>query len=106
MSPIKCRCSITTRILGDGCEHCNPAFTIELLREEIEALKAWRVIRRVWINQPSNLQPLHKYHGMNALADVSDPEEVTVYFLRGAVVSMMLPSNVLSEGWRTDATQA
>lgn len=43
-----CTCSISTRVLGDGCEACNPALALEYAkgqiesqREEIERLRAW-----------------------------------------------------------------
>ncbi len=45
--PAQCNCSMRTRLVGDGCEKCNPAQTIEYLREgvadlerEVEALLA------------------------------------------------------------------
>jgi hypothetical protein len=53
-------------------------------------------MKRVWINQPSTLQPLHKYHGTSGLLDVATE---TFYFLYGDVVSMQIPLGVLSEGW-------
>jgi exoribonuclease II len=31
----KCDCSLRTRLVGDGCEKCNPAQTIEYLREQL-----------------------------------------------------------------------
>ena len=53
-------------------------------------------IKRMWINQPSSLQPLHELHGRNVLTI----DEETVYFTCGEVVSMMVPQNTLSEGWK------
>lgn len=53
-------------------------------------------MRRMWINQPSTLQPLHHLHGVNVLA-----EGTKVYFLSGPTISMEVPTNPnpLSEGW-------
>lgn len=50
---------------------------------------------RMWINQPSTLQPLHHLHGTNVLA-----QGTRVWFLAGDVISMEVPPNVLSKGWR------
>lgn len=55
--------------------------------------------RRCWINQPSTLQPLHKYHGRNVIAAPYTNNAKTVYFLEGDAISMVVPSEVLAEGW-------
>ena len=31
-----CNCGLATRLVGDGCQHCNPQLTIELLKEQLE----------------------------------------------------------------------
>lgn len=54
-------------------------------------------MKRFWINQPSTLQPLHKYHGNNVLAENINSERV--YFTSGNIISMEVPDNVLSAGW-------
>lgn len=57
-------------------------------------------MKRMWINQPSTLQPYHHHHGENVLADVDNE---IVYFLHGAVISMRVPWvlwNVLANGWK------
>ena len=36
---VKCKCSMTISVLGDGCEVCNPQNTIMYLKEEIEELE-------------------------------------------------------------------
>ena len=48
--------------------------------------------RRVWINQASTLQPLHKYHGKVGIA-VYDKKSKTVslHFTEGDVHSMIVP---------------
>ena len=53
----------------------------------------------MWINQPSTSQRFHKYHGMNVLA-LPYKGFVTVYFISGDVISMIVPSNILSDGWK------
>ncbi len=35
----KCRCGLATRLVGDGCEHCNPAMMIDILREQIADMR-------------------------------------------------------------------
>lgn len=54
---------------------------------------------RMWINQPSTLQPLHKYHGTNVLA-IPEAGGYTIYFLSGDTISMQASSNWLSFGWK------
>ncbi len=59
-------------------------------------------LERMWINQPSRLQPDHKWNGERVLAAVDyQPERpvVRVYFLRGAVVSQEMLRLSLSPGW-------
>ena len=56
--------------------------------------------KRMWINQPSTLQPHNKLHGANVLAVEVRPGTHTVYFLSGDVVSMEMFSTCLSDGWR------
>lgn len=34
-----CKCGLRTRLVGDGCEVCNPAQTIEYLKEQVAALE-------------------------------------------------------------------
>ena len=53
----------------------------------------------MWINQPSNLQPLHSLHGENVLA-ISEGNNWRIYFLKGEVISMIAPRNTLSKGWK------
>jgi hypothetical protein len=54
-------------------------------------------MKRMWINQPSTLQPFHRLHGTNVLLDEKNE---TIYFLSGNVISMMIPIETLSKGWR------
>ena len=51
-------------------------------------------MKRMWINQPSTMQPLHHLHGTRVLADGTK-----VYLLDGPTISMEVPSLCLSEGW-------
>ena len=58
------------------------------------------MMERYWINQPSNLQLLHKYHGRLVLAPrIIKSKNVTIYFIDGEVISALLPANILSQGW-------
>lgn len=58
---------------------------------------------RMWINQPSTLQPWHYMHGDNVLVEMGGKNPtamVTVYFTKGEVVSMLVHRNALSGGWK------
>jgi len=55
---------------------------------------------RMWINQPSTLQPFHNLHGQNVLAE-KDWGMMRVYFLSGDIISQRMPVECLSKGWRT-----
>ena len=55
--------------------------------------------KRMWINQPSTLQPLHKLNGTNVLAVRQDNGNYRIYFLSGPVVSQDCPRLCLSDGW-------
>jgi hypothetical protein len=35
----QCRCGLATRLVGDGCERCNPAMMIDILREQIADMR-------------------------------------------------------------------
>lgn len=62
-------------------------------------------MRRMWINQPSTSQPLHKYHGQNVLAEDKNYDDtgVVVWTLSGSVTSFVVPILALSAGWRGQA---
>ena len=36
----ECKCNLRTRVVGDGCEKCNPQMAIELLNERLDELRA------------------------------------------------------------------
>ena len=57
---------------------------------------------RCFINQPSNLQPLHAYHGLEVIAfhdASSDSNTRCVYPTSGPIISMEIPKQCLSYGW-------
>lgn len=58
-------------------------------------------LRRMWVNQPSTLQPEHKLHGTIVLAQEELHSTITmrVWFLSGDVVSRQMLKMCLSEGW-------
>jgi hypothetical protein len=60
-------------------------------------------MKRMWINQPSTLQPLHHLNGTNVLVDEKDVspsgESVTIYFITGDVIKQYAPKLSLSKGW-------
>ncbi len=57
------------------------------------------MVKRMWINQPSTLLPLHHLHGMNVLVEPDTGSVMRVYFLSGNVVSQQVPKMALSDGW-------
>ncbi len=65
-------------------------------------------MKRMWIDQPSTLQPLHKLNGVNVLAVEETDVCMRVYFLQGDVISQQVPKICLSDGWteRTSITSA
>ena len=34
-----CQCSLATRLVGDGCKHCNPAMYVEILEQRCDDLE-------------------------------------------------------------------
>ena len=36
----ECQCDLRTRLVGDGCEKCNPQMAIDLLTERLDELRA------------------------------------------------------------------
>ena len=56
-------------------------------------------MKRMYIDQPSTLQPLHALHGTNVLAEEEADKVMRVYFLSGDIVSQQVPKLCLSEGW-------
>lgn len=55
--------------------------------------------QRMWINQPSTLQPLHHLHGTRVLAQHEYDDTWQIYFLSGDTISMQASRLCLSEGW-------
>jgi hypothetical protein len=58
-----------------------------------------KLSRRMWINQPSSLEPLHKFHRQNVLAVHEYDDTWRIYFVTGFVESMQAQRSWLSEGW-------
>jgi len=57
-------------------------------------------IERMWINQPSTLQPYHDLHGTNVLATRKSDDTWIIYFLSGDVVNQVIDPISLSAGWK------
>lgn len=58
--------------------------------------------KRMWINQPFELQPLNSLHGQNVLAIHDFGSLMKIYFLHGSIESQQIPLNCLSMGWIVD----
>lgn len=56
-------------------------------------------MKRMWINQPSTLQPHHKLHGVRVLAEDPKVGYRRIWFTGGDVISMEISMSALSEGW-------
>ncbi|WP_455233396.1 hypothetical protein [Geopseudomonas aromaticivorans] len=55
--------------------------------------------KRMWVNQPSTLQPDHHLHGTLVLAVPYTDRTMDAYFLEGDVSSAVLLKESLSDGW-------
>lgn len=58
-----------------------------------------KTLKRMWVNQPSTLQPLHELHGTNVLAYEESENMTCSYFLHGHIISQQIPKICLSNGW-------
>jgi hypothetical protein len=56
-------------------------------------------MKRMWVNQPSTLQPLHELSGTNVLALPEGQDYYRIYFLEGPIISQRAHRLWLSEGW-------
>ena len=56
-------------------------------------------MERRWINQPSTLQPYHRWHGVNVLFDRLKDR---AWFLSGPVSNITCESRYTSPGWREE----
>lgn len=56
---------------------------------------------RGWINCPSTLQPLHKYHGTKGIVEDAGPEFDYVYLwlIAGDVITIRCNRMSISKGW-------
>ncbi len=55
--------------------------------------------KRMWINQPSTLQPYHGLHGTNVLAIYEYGDCWRIYFLSGDIENQQIVGSALSLGW-------
>lgn len=60
-----------------------------------------RLLKRMWINQPSTLQ---KYHNLDRVRVLHDREMGVIYFTDGPVHSQEIEEFALSEGWPESLT--
>lgn len=62
-------------------------------------------ISRMWINQPSTIQPLHSLHGTNVLA-MTKGADCVIYYLSGDTISSVVSRECLSPGWINSANKS
>lgn len=91
--------------LGAGAAAPTPAPSLipcqaEQLWSNVDLTKPCPIMRRMRINQPSTLQPLHRLHGTNVLATTYSGDVYRVFFLDGDVISQQMPRGYLSGGWQ------
>ncbi len=57
---------------------------------------------RMWINQPSTLQPDHKLHGQEVLASFPSDRDgfIRVYPNSGALIATSVHKSILESGWK------
>lgn len=53
-------------------------------------------LHRMWVNQPSELQPYHHLHGELVLYS---KEDKVIYFLHGDIINQQIDPMALSTGW-------
>jgi len=56
-------------------------------------------MKRMWINQPSKLQPYHNLHGTNVLVIHEGGDTYRAYFLNGDIIDQQIHQAALSPGW-------
>lgn len=80
----------------------------DLVRDTVRFVPsgAFHGIRRMWINQPSTLQPLHDLHGVNVLAYPEYDDTFRCFHLSGECVSFHASRSCLSEGWKPESAPA
>lgn len=61
-------------------------------------------LQRMWVNQPSTLQPYHKLNGVRVLAHLEYGDTFRIYFLSGSVISQQIDKTALSKGWPEEKT--
>lgn len=57
------------------------------------------ILKRMWVNQPSTIQPYHDLNGLRVLAHHEYGDTWRVYFLAGPIVSQQIHQSALSGGW-------
>jgi hypothetical protein len=53
-------------------------------------------LKRMWVNQPSGLQPYHGLHGKRVLYHKA---EERIWFIDGPIENMLIKPEALSHGW-------
>jgi len=72
---------------------------MRLLLDCIKDIKGRSNVERMWINQPSRLQPYYHLHGTRVLAVRESDVTSQIYFLDGDVISQQIDPIALSKGW-------
>lgn len=83
----KCKCNLRTRLVGDGCQYCNPAMHAEVLEQRCEDLEAELSRLRL-----TDFERIAVEYGMNALRVAVDrmPDQNTAAIAGGAAECIRL----------------
>ena len=74
----RCTCTLSEKVVGDGCQYCNPELTIEMQAEEVADLE--RQLEEQQHRQPLDLESLRAN-----LADIKVAVEQIETILAGGI---------------------
>ena len=76
-----CKCGLATRLVGDGCQYCNPQMAIDLLEERVQELRFTPEEREIIAEQIEVLDAKAK-----RLAELTQPySEAVILYSKKAV---------------------
>lgn len=64
----KCKCDLRTKLVGDGCEVCNPALALDMAKGELSLYA--EDVERCWSHMPELRDTEHHYELHEAVSEV------------------------------------